>query len=72
MCVCVVICVVAGSGLDDVALLVSQMEEGVGMCLCVVICVVAGSGPGVMESRHITVTTIEQGRMKGQGQFRQP
>ena len=44
MCLCMVICVVAGSGLDDVGLLISQMEEGVGMCLCVVICVVARSG----------------------------
>lgn len=66
MCLCVVVCVIAGqgwmswvyfgyvpmcgelcdggSGVDDIGLPVSQMEEGVGMCLCVMICVVAGSG----------------------------
>ena len=66
------LCVVAGLGLDDMGLLVSQMKEGVGMCLCVVICVMAGSGLDVMESRHVTGTTTELGRMKGPGQFRQP
>ena len=62
------LCVMAGLGLDDMGLVVGQMREGVGMVLCVM----AGSGLDVIESRHVTGTTTELGRMKGPGQFRQP